>query len=263
MNVIVLVKQVPDTGALIQICEDGKGIRTEDIKWVINPYDELGIEEAIRIRTKHGGGKVTVLTVGEMTAVTSIRTAYAMGADEGILICDPALESADAAVTARVLAAALRRMDYDLIIAGHRAVDDDSCLVPALVAECLGIPLLPMVVHQETGDGVIRCRQVSQDGIIRTEADLPALMTTQRGLNEPRLASLSTIMKARKTPVKVRSLADLDGDFGDPGFLLPRLKVLSLTYPPVRKTGKIVEGATSGEKALRLIGLLREEAGVL
>jgi electron transfer flavoprotein beta subunit len=262
MDIVVLMKQVPDTAALIEIGEDKAGIRTEDVRWVINPYDELGIEEAIRIRERQGGGKVTVLTVGAMSAVTSIRTAYAMGADEGILICDPALDKADALLTAKVLVAALRGIPFDLIIAGHRAVDDDCSLVPCVVSERLGLPLLSMVVRETFENGKIRCEQYLQDGVTCVEADLPALMTTQRGLNEPRLATLTTILKAKKTPVQIRTLADIGISAEETGPESQKMKILSLAYPPARKAGKIISGATAREKALQLKGLLRE-AGIL
>ena len=263
MNIVVLMKQVPDTVALIQIDGDKVGIRTEDVKWVINPYDELGIEEAIRIRERQADSKITILTLGPMSAVTSIRTAFAMGADEGILICDPALETADALTTAKVLVAALRELPFDLIIAGHRAVDDDCGFVPAVVSSHLDIPLLSMVVREEIENGKIRCEQSLQDGAIRVEADLPALMTTQRGLNEPRLATIAKIMKAKKMPVQVKSLADIGLSAEEIGQNTKKMTILSLAYPPTRKAGKIVEGATAREKAVQLAGLLREEAGVL
>ena len=263
MNIVVLMKQVPDTAALIQIADDGLGIRTEDVKWVINPYDELGIEEAIRIRERQGGGKVTVLSVGVMSAQTSIRTAFAMGADEGILICDPALENAGAAVTARVLAAALKTLPFDLVIAGHRAVDDDCSFVPALVARKLDIPLLSMVVREEMENGKIRCDMCFQDGTVRAEADLPALMTTQRGLNEPRLATIMTIMRAKKTPVQIKTLADVGILPEEVGPSARKTKIVSLAYPPARKAGRTIDAASADEKARLLAKILREEVGVL
>ena len=149
MNVVVLLKQVPDTESLIEINADASDIKTDNLKWIMNPYDELAVEEGIRIREKLGSGKVTVLSVGPERATAAIRTALAMGADEGVLISDPALGKPDPLTTAKVLAAALKAVPFDLIIAGQRAVDDDSYLVPSAVAEYLGIPMLGMVVRQE------------------------------------------------------------------------------------------------------------------
>ena len=263
MNVVVLLKQVPDTESLIEIHTDGSDIKTDNLKWIMNPYDELAVEEGIRIREKLGSGKVTVLSVGPERAIAAIRTALAMGADEGVLISDPALGQTDPLATAKVLAAALKSIPFDVIMAGQRAVDDDSYLVPAAVAEYLGIPMLAMVVRQEIAGGKIRCEQSLQDGTAVVEADLPALLTTQRGLNQPRYASLPNIMKAKKKPLETRSLAALGLDaalFGHAGL---KTRILSLAFPPRRKVCKMVAGETAEEKAARLVLALHEEAGVL
>ncbi|MFZ5632034.1 MAG: electron transfer flavoprotein subunit beta/FixA family protein [Bacillota bacterium] len=264
MDIVVLLKQVPDTAALIQIDEDNVSIKAEDVKWVINPYDELAVEEAIRIKERQGRGKVTILTAGVESAAANIRTALAMGADEGVLICDPVLEKIDPYLTAKIIAAALKNLHFDLIIAGPRAVDDDGFYVPSAVAEYLGVPLLSMVVRQEIKDGKIRCEQTVQDGTIVVETDLPAMMTTQRGLNEPRYPSLSNIMKARKKEVQVKTLADIGlspEEFG-PNSL--KTRIVSLVYPPKRNAGKLnIEGDTVEEKAAQLVKLLRDKTGIL
>lgn len=261
MDIVVLMKQVPDTAALIQIDDDNVNIKTEDVKWVINPYDELAVEEAIRIREKQGAGKVTVLTVGMESAAANIRAALAMGADEGILICDPALEKIDPQITAKVIAAALKNLHFDLIIAGPRALDDDASYVPAAVSVYLDLPLLPTVIRQEITSGKIRCEQAVPEGIMVVEANLPAFITTQRGLNEPRYPSLVNIMKAKKKTIQTKTLADIGLPF-DPKW--PKTPVVSLTYPPGRSAGKVViEGGTAGEKAARLLNLLKDKAGVL
>ncbi|MFZ5643754.1 MAG: electron transfer flavoprotein subunit beta/FixA family protein [Bacillota bacterium] len=261
MDIVVLMKQVPDTAALIQISEDNISIKTEDVKWVINPYDELAVEEAIRIKEKQGGGKVTILTVGTDSALATIRTALAMGADEGILICDPALENTDPQTTAKVIAAALKNVKFDLIVAGPRAVDDDSSYVPAAISEYLGIPLLSTVVRQEVSNGKIQCEQTVHEGLIVVEANLPAIITTQRGLNEPRYPSLANIMKAKKKPIVTKTLADIGLSSGQ---ISLKTKIVSLAYPPKRSAEKvIVEGASAEEKAARLLNLLRDKAGIL
>ncbi len=139
MEIVVLVKQVPDTESLIEIAGDGVSIKTQDIKWVMNPYDEIAVEEALQIREAQGGA-VTVVSMGWDKAVETIRTALAMGADKGIHINDPAAQGSDALATARILSAALKDIPFDLIIAGHRAVDEDNFQVAAAVAEFLDIP---------------------------------------------------------------------------------------------------------------------------
>jgi electron transfer flavoprotein beta subunit len=256
---VVLLKQVPATESIITVAGDGQSIKTDDLKWVISPYDEFAVEEALRIREAQGG-KVTILTVGPDKATEAIRTALAMGADEGVLINDPAALATDGLGTARVLAAALKQMPYDLIIAGQRAVDDDNYLVGTAVAEYLGIPNISMVNQQEIADGKIKCRQTIEGGTVTLEADLPALFTTQRGLNEPRYASLPGIMKAKKKPLETKTLADLGVDAAS---LQPATTLAGLQPPPERKGGRMIEGETAADKAAELVKLLKEEAKVL
>jgi electron transfer flavoprotein beta subunit len=262
MNVVVLLKQVPDTESLIEINADGSDVKTENLKWILNPYDEIAVEEAIRIREKLGG-QVTVLSVGPDRTAAAIRTALAMGADEGVLIDDPGLKKPDPLTTAKVLAAALKTMPFDLVIAGQRAVDDDSALVPSAVAEYVNVPMVGLVVRQEITGGKIQCEQSLQDGTAVVEADLPALLTTQRGLNQPRYASLPNIMKAKKKPLETKSLAALGLDAAAFGLDALKSRILSLAFPPRRKVCKMAPGETADEKATQLVRMLREEAGVL
>jgi electron transfer flavoprotein beta subunit len=263
MNVVVLLKQVPDTESLIEINADGSDIKTDNLKWIVNPYDELAVEEGLRVRERLGSGKVTVLSVGPERATAAVRTALAMGADEGVLINDPALDRPDPMATAKVLAAALKTIPFDLIIAGQRAVDDDSYLVPAAVAEYLSIPMIGLVVRQEITGGRIRCEQSLQDGTAVVEADLPVLITTQRGLNQPRYASLPNIMKAKKKPLETRSLAALGLEAALVGSGTAKTRIRSLAFPPQRKVCKMIPGETADEKAVQLVQMLRTEAGVL
>jgi electron transfer flavoprotein beta subunit len=262
VDIVVLLKQVPDTETLIRIADDKTSIRTEDVKWVINPYDELAVEEALRIKEKDGG-KVTILTVGPERAVESIRTALAMGADEGILIDDPAARGSDALGTAKMLAAALKKTGYDLIIAGQRAVDDDGYQVPSAVAELLEIPQIAMVIKEEIADGKITCERTVEGGTMVVEADLPALFTTQRGINEPRYASLPGIMKAKKKPLTNMTLADLGVGAGEVGEAQAKCKIHDMSFPQERVSGKIIEGETAEAKAAELVRLLAEEAKVI
>jgi electron transfer flavoprotein beta subunit len=263
VEIVVLLKQVPDTETTIQIGGNGTTIKTDDVKWVINPYDEYAVEEALRIKESQGGGKVTILTVGQDRAVESIRTALAMGADEGVLIDDSAIEGSDGLGIARVLAAALKEIPHDIIVAGMRAVDDDGYLVPAAVAEFLGIPQVSMVIKQEIADDKIRCERTVEGGTVVIEAELPALFTTQKGINEPRYASLPGIMKAKKKKLENKTLADIGLDAKDVGQAGAKCSVTQLSFPPERAPGKIVDGETAEEKAVELVRLLREEAKVI
>ena len=260
MDILVLLKQVPDTESIIMIADDGKSIKTADLKWIINPYDEFAVEEALRIREAQGG-KVTIVSVGTEKAVEAIRTALAMGADEGVLINDPAIAQIDGLGTARILAAAVKQMPYDLIIAGMRAVDDDNFQVGAAVAELLGIPNVSMVIKEEIADGKIKCHRTIEGGTEVIEASLPAVFTTQRGLNEPRYASLPGIMKAKKKPLETKTLADIGIDASEVQQTL--VNVVAMQPPPERKGGRIIEGETAQEKVAELARLLQEEAKVL
>lgn len=260
MEILVLLKQVPDTESIIMIDADGKSIKTADLKWIINPYDEFAVEEALRIKEAQGG-KVTIVSVGTQKAVEAIRTALAMGADEGLLISDPALEGIDGLGTAQILAAAVKQIPYDLIIAGMRAVDDDNFQVGTAVAELLGIPNVSMVIKEEIADGKIKCQRTIEGGFEVIEASLPALFTTQRGLNEPRYASLPGIMKAKKKPLETKTLADIGLDAAAAEQTL--VNIAAMQPPPERKGGRIIEGETAHEKAAELARLLQEEAKVL
>jgi electron transfer flavoprotein beta subunit len=264
VEIVVLLKQVPDTETNVQIDDDNAGIKTSDVKWVINPYDELAVEEALRIKEAQGGdGKVTILSAGTERVVEAIRTGLAMGADEGVLIQDPAVESSDGLGVAKILAAALKDISYDLIIAGHRAVDDDGYLVPAAVAELVGIPHVSMVVDETIQDGKLRCERTVDGGTVIMEADLPALFTTQRGINDPRYASLPGIMKAKKKPLQTRSLTDIGVDANQVGAEGAKCSIQRLSFPPERAPGQIISGETPEEKAAELVRRLREEAKVI
>lgn len=260
MEIVVLLKQVPATESLVKIADDGVSIKTDDIKFVMNPYDEIAVEEALRIKEAQEG-KVTIISVGTDKTVEAIRTALAMGADEGILINDPDAQGCDALGTARILAAVLKDIPYDLIIAGQRAVDDDNYQVGAAVAEFLGIPGISMVIKEEIADGKIKCHRSIDGGTAVLEAPLPALFTTQRGLNEPRYASLPGIMKAKKKPLDTKTLADIGLDSGKLGESVTVIKAMQ--FPPEREGGRIVEGETAQEKAVELAKLLHEEAKVI
>ncbi len=264
MNIIVCLKQVPDTETQIKIAPDGKSIVKDDIKWIMNPYDEFGVEEALRIKEKMGG-EVTVVGLGPKRVTETIRTALAMGADKGILITDDALEGSDSLAVAKALAAAIKDLPYDLIFTGQRGIDDDLGLVGASLAEFLGIPHVSLVVKVEVAeDGKsVKVHRPVEGQTLVIESPTPVLLTAQKGLNEPRYASLPGIMKAKKKPLEEKSLADLGLDPSEFGEGARKLKILELTPPPERKAGKIVEGETPQEKAAELARLLHEEANVI
>ena len=263
MNIIVLTKQVPDTESLLDVNTEKKEINTPNAKWILNPYDEYAVEEALRIKADTGAGKVTVVSVGPNRAETALRSALAMGADEALLVSDPAADQSDPLGTARILAAAIAGMSYDLIIAGLRAVDDDYCQVPASLAELLDIPQVTCVVKREIVKDKIRCHQAVDGGVQIVESELPMLFTTQKGINEPRYASLPNVMKAKKKPLQKKSLDDIGIAPANVGASAALVSLLSISLPPERKGGIIIEGHSAEAKAIELVRLLKEEARVI
>ena len=264
MNIIVCLKQVPDTESQIKVAPDAKGIVKDDLKWVMNPYDEFGVEEGLRLKEKFGGD-VTVVGLGPKRVTESIRTALAMGADKGILISDPALEGSDALATAKAIAAAVKSLPYDIIFTGQRGIDDDNGIVGAALAEFLGIPHMAVIVKVEVSqDGKsVKCNRPVEGQTVVLESSLPAVITAQKGLNEPRYASLPGIMKAKKKPLEEKTLADLGLNPSEFGEGARDLKIIELMSPPARKAGKIVSGDTPENKAKELARLLHEEAKVI
>ena len=256
MNIVACVKQVPDTEAQIKVKPDGSGIEEGGIKWVMNPYDEFGVEEALKLKEK-SGGEVTVVSVGPARAMETIRTALAMGADKGIHISDPTLDGADGYTTAAALAAAIKGIPHDIIFCGQRAIDDDSAQVGAILAELLGIPQVTVVTKFELTDGAVKVIRPIEGAQLLIGCPLPALVTAQKGLNEPRYASLPGIMKAKKKPVDVKDAAALGVSAQS------KARVVRFVPPPARAAGKIVCGDDPAAKAAELARLLREEAKVI
>lgn len=263
MNVVVFMKQVPDTESELEVREDGKGIECEDVKMVINPYDEYALEEALRIKESGGAEKVTVISVGPDSVPEAIRVAYAMGVDEAIHVNDEIDEDVYGAVdpytTAKIISSVLKDLSYDLVIAGQRAVDGDNYLVPAYVAEMSGLPMISGVVHQQIENGAVICRQLVEGGTATVKTPLPAILTTQKGLNEPRYPNFRAIMKAKNTPFDEKEIDDLGLSEEEVGVNCARVKIRSLTLPIGRTGGKIIEGASPAAKAAELVRLLKEE----
>ncbi|HAA01836.1 MAG TPA: electron transfer flavoprotein subunit beta [Syntrophobacteraceae bacterium] len=265
MNIVVLLKQTPDTESVIRIASDGRSIVTDDVKWIINPYDEFAVEAALRLKEKHGG-KVTIVSWGPQRVVESIRTALAMGADEGVLIDDPALEGSDALGVARALAASAQELNPDVIVCGSRAVDYDQGQRGAMVAELLGMPHLALAVSLQCDGSKVTIERPIEGGKVTVEAELPALITTggSHAVWNPRYASLPGIMKAKKKPLAVKKLADLGLDEGAAGESSAKVRIVSLEMPPQRAAGRIVNGNLDSQgKAKELVRLLHEEAKVV
>ena len=258
MNIVVLIKRVPDTETRIQL-KDGKVV-TDGISWIISPYDEYGIEEALRIVEKHTG-KVTLLCLGPEEAKETIRKGLALGADEAIHLNDPTFLNGDASTTSKVLAAALKKMQFDLVLAGKQAVDEDNAQVAVRVAELLNLPQVNSVIKLELSDDKksAKClREVDGDRDMATTS-LPAIITAQQGLNEPRYPSLKGIMGAKKKPIKDWKAVDIGIDLAS---LAPKVEVVKLDPPPARPPGKLIPG-DAATAAKELVRLLHEEAKVV
>jgi len=257
VEIIACLKQVPDTETQIKIAGDGKSVDTGDIKWIMNPYCEFGVEEALRLKEKFGG-TVTVVSVGPARVVESLRTALAMGADKAIHI-ESATTELSPLTTAKLLAAAIKEVPFDVVFCGQRAVDNDQAQVGPALAELLDLPHVALGIKLEVADDKAKAlihRPVEGQTIVY-ETPLPFLMTTQKGLNEPRYASLPGIMKAKKKPMDKKDAAALGVS------LESTIEVLKLTPPPQRAPGKIVDGETVEEKVVKLVKLLHEEAKVV
>jgi electron transfer flavoprotein beta subunit len=264
MEIIVCMKQVPDTESKIKVNAEGTGIITEGLKYVMNPYDEYAVEEALKIKEKLGGA-VTVVCMGPDRATEAIRTALAMGVDEAAHLSDPAFEGSDSFATAKALAKAVGEMKYDLILAGKQAVDFDCSQVFACLAELLDLPYVSVVVGLEISSNgkTATVRRETEGGVEEVlETPLPAVIAAQKGLNEPRYASLPGIMKAKRKEIKKIDLAAIGLDAGEVGETGSKLKTKNYRLPPERKAGRKIEGEPP-ETAAELARLLRDEAKLI
>lgn len=255
MNIIVCLKQTFDTEEKIVI-EDGK-ISEDGVEFVINPYDEYAVEEAIQLKETHGG-EVTVITIGPDRAEQALRTALAMGADKAILIDDAALYG-DEQTTAKVLAAAIKKLEYDIILGGYMAVDDGSAQVGPRLAEEAGIPHISTITKLEVNGNEAHVEKDVEGDIAYMKVSLPALFTAQQGLNEPRYPSLPGIMKAKRKPLERWDASDLDIDVND---VASTTEVLEVFLPPEKSAGRILEGEPD-DQVKELVDLLKNEAKVI
>ena len=249
MKIVCCIKRVPDSETRVKIAPDGKSLDESSVKFVMNPYDEFAVEEALRRKEKAGAGEVVVLSVGSAAAQETIRTALAMGADRGILL--QADKIPDPYETAKLIAAELKPGTWDLILFGRMAIDDYNHQVGVVVAELLGLPCVTAISHLDLDGAKGVAEREIEGGIEVVEFPLPAVLTIDKGLNEPRYPALKGIMAAKKKPLDVKPVQTGPGG----------IEVTALTPPPDRKEGKIVgEGVGAvGE----LVRLLREEAKVL
>lgn len=263
MNIVVCLKQVPDTDLSLRIAEGSADIERDDLSYVINPYDEYAIEEALKTKEKYDG-EVILVAVGPERYEEALRGGLAMGADKAIHVKDEAIEGSDPLVIAFILSKVVAGLEYDLVLCGKQAIEDDSGIVGAALAEFLDLPQVSVVTKLELSDdgkSAVAHREV-EGGVEVLELSLPAVLTTQKGLNEPRYASLRGMMKAKKMPVESKSLADLDISAELVGEAGSRSRLVEMSYPPKRSQGRVLEGELP-EIVKELVRCLKEEAKVL
>lgn len=255
MNIFVLLKQTFDTEERITI-QNGE-ISEDGVKFVMNPYDEYAVEEALLQRDEHGG-TVTVVGVGPDRTAEALRTALAMGADEAVLIQNDRMETDEYSIS-RLLAAYLEKQSYDLILGGNFSVDSGGGQVAVRLAQLLGLPHTSSITKLTVNGQKAGVERDAEGDTESLEVALPAVFTAQQGLNEPRYPSLPGIMKAKKKPFQHITPAELGID---PDEAAAKTKRVSLSLPPQRQAGRILQGDYA-HQAAELVNLLRTEAKLI
>lgn len=259
MNSVVCIAQVPDTESRIKVGGDGRHIDETGLKFIVSPYDEFALEEAIRIKEK-SGGDVTVVGFGPDRVQQALRECLARGATKALHVKGESAD-ADSLGIAKVLAAAIKSVPHDLVFFGKQGVGTDNSLVGPMVAELLGYPQVNVVTHLEVGDGKITAHREIEGAEEIIEAPTPAVITAQKGMNEPRYASLKGIMAAKKITIEAKSVADLG--LQDSDIFNQRVTIVSLTLPPEKSGGRKIDGADAAAAAAEIIKYIREEVKAL
>ncbi len=258
MNIIVCIKQVPDTTE-VRIDPETNTLIRSGVASIINPFDVYAIEEGIRLKEKFGG-KVTIVTMGPPQAEAALREAISLGADEGILVSDRAFAGSDTWATSYTLSRAIHKIgEYDLIISGKQAIDGDTAQVGPGISAHLDIPQVTYVKKiEEIKDKNMRAERMTEEGFEIIETPLPAVITVVKEINEPRLPSLKGKMKAKKAEIKKWEAKDLDVDPDLIGLNGSPTKVVKIFTPPPRKKGQILVGEAK-DISQKLVELLKNE----
>ena len=251
MNIVVCVKHIPDPNLPGELTDDGF-LKREGVQGVLDPGDEFGVETGLQLKEAHGG-EVTLVSMGPATAQEAVRRGLSMGADKGVLVTDDTLKGADAYVTAKVLAEAIKKQEYDLVIAGVESTDGYTGTMPSTLAEFLGVPQITFVKKIEGSDGSLKVDRQTADGYHVVECPLPALITVTAGINEPRYASFTGIMAAKKKPLDQLSLGDLGLSADD---VKSWQTVKNVTAAEERKAGEVIEDDGTG--AAKIADYLKE-----
>ena len=263
MKIIVCIKQVLDTGAKIEM--QGEKVVASGSPYIINPYDEFALEEAIRIKSALPDSEVTVFSLGPESVQETLKRALAMGAAPAIHILDPLFDGLDSSLIAKILAKAIQKDSFDLVLCGRQAVDDDMAQVGPALAVLLEIPFITIVTKIQFSENFQTAditRQIEGGSEIQKNRSLPFLVTCQKGLNEPRFPSLKGIMAAKKKEIQKISASDLqlDAKFLDPHN--NKLQEMKLSLPPERKKGTILKGADE-DITKQLVAIIREEEKIV
>jgi electron transfer flavoprotein beta subunit len=259
VNSVVCIAHVPDTESRIKLAADGRRIDEAGLKFIVSPYDEFALEEAIRLKEK-SPGDVTVLTFGPERAQQALREALARGATKALHVKGESGD-ADALGIARVLAAAIKSVPHDLVFFGKQGVGTDNGLVGPMVAELLGYPQVNVVTKLEVADGKLTAHREIEGAEEVLECPTPAVVTAQKGLNEPRYASLKGIMAAKKIAIDTKSAADLGLDEND--ILRQRVVITKLELPDEKSGGRKIDGADPNAAAQEILKYIRDEAKAL
>ncbi len=249
MKILVALKQVPDTETKVKVAADGKSLDPTDVKWITSPYDEYALEEAIRLK-ESAQAEVTVISLGDEKAKDVLRNALALGADNAILLKGES--GADAFAAASALAAYAKDKGFDLILAGNKGMGGDNGAVGPMLAELLGWAQAHVVVKLELSGSAFKAEREIEGGAEVVEGSLPAVVTAQKGLNEPRYASLKGIMAAKKKTIEEVEAASATA----------ATAVSALALPPARPEGRKLEGEPAAQAAA-LLAALKDEAKVL
>ncbi|KUO19599.1 electron transfer flavoprotein subunit beta/FixA family protein [Streptomyces dysideae] len=254
MNIVVLVKQVPDTAAERTLSEADHTLDRADADLVLDEINERAAEEALTLK-ETADAEVTVVSMGPDSALDAIRKVLAMGADRGIHICDDRLHGADVVTTAKVLAAAVRTVgDVDLVLAGNATTDGQASAVPAIVADLLGLPQVTHARKLTVDAGRVRAEREAENGEATLDAPLPALVSVTEKINEPRYPSFKGIMAAKKKPVATVDLGDLFPAADDAGFLVTRTRVVEAVPRPARAAGiRITDDGSAGRRLVEYL----------
>ena len=258
MNIIVCIKQVPETTE-VRINPETNTLIREGVKSIINPFDMYAIEEAVRLKERFTG-KITVITMGPPQAEAALKEAIAMGADEGILVCDRAFAGSDTWATSYTLSGAIKKLGaFDLILCGKQASDGDTAQVGPGIAAHMNIPQVTYVKKvEEATDKLMRVERMLEEGFERIETPLPALMTVVKEINEPRIPSLKGMMRAKSAKITTWGQKDLNLDPQNIGLCGSPTQVVKIFTPPQRAGGQMLQGEPN-EVAAKIVELIKNE----